>query len=52
MKEKNVTFTEKDVAEIMFQLLAAINYIHTSGLVHRDLKLENIMVDIEETEDG
>mgnify|MGYP001947258546 CR=1 FL=1 len=36
----------------MHQVLLAIAYIHESGLVHRDLKLENVMVQLEQDEDG
>lgn len=32
--------------------MLAINYIHASNIIYRDLKLENIMVDIEEGKDG
>ena len=47
MQENGTPFNERDVANIIYQILLAINYIHTSGVVHRDLKLENIMVSIE-----
>ena len=46
MKQNNVKFTEKDAANIIYQILLAINYIHASNIIHRDLKLENIMVDV------
>merc|ERR1719478_982477 len=36
-------FTEKDAAEAAFQMLLAVNYIHTHGIVHRDIKLENFL---------
>uniref|UniRef100_A0A7S2J0T5 Calmodulin n=1 Tax=Alexandrium andersonii TaxID=327968 RepID=A0A7S2J0T5_9DINO len=34
-------FCEKDAADAANQMLLAVNYIHSEGVVHRDLKLEN-----------
>jgi len=39
------TFKEKDAAETVHQMLLAVNYIHSHGIVHRDLKLENFLYD-------
>lgn len=36
-------FTEKKAAEILFDLLKGVNYLHKQSVVHRDLKPENIL---------
>ena len=47
MKNTKHKFTEANIANIIYQICLAINYLHASDVIHRDLKLENIMVDIE-----
>lgn len=42
---KEVTLPEKISRRIMWQLLQAIKYVHNQDLVHRDIKLENILLD-------
>ena len=37
-------FTEKEVAQIMFQICSAVKYLHDSGIAHRDLKPENLLL--------
>ena len=44
-------FKEEIVQHIMRQLVSAINYIHGLGIIHRDLKLDNILVKFENEED-
>ncbi|KAL5467652.1 hypothetical protein EMCRGX_G031913 [Ephydatia muelleri] len=36
-------FTEKSGKSVLRMLLSAIAYIHSNGIVHRDLKLENVL---------
>ena len=41
--KKGKPMNEKDALEIFDQILRAIEYCHNSKIIHRDLKLENIM---------
>jgi len=38
-------FSERDAAHAVYQMLLALNYIHSHGMVHRDIKLENWLYD-------
>ena len=43
MDDDGETFSEKDAAFIFKQIISAINYCHKEGIVHRDLKMENVL---------
>lgn len=45
IKEKK-RFSEFDAADAMWQMLLSTNYIHSHGIVHCDLKLENFLYDV------
>ena len=38
-------FTDYDVRFYMYELLKALDYAHSKGVMHRDVKSDNIMVD-------
>jgi len=44
-KRNFVPFNERDVRKIFKQILKAIKHSHDSSIVHRDIKLENILMD-------
>ena len=41
----NFLFDEAELKRFLFQLLKGVEYIHKKGVIHRDLKLDNILLD-------
>jgi calcium-dependent protein kinase len=36
-------YTEEEAARITSSILSAVSYMHSKGIIHRDLKYENIL---------
>eukprot|EP00971_Amphidinium_carterae_P052177 1027394-Amphidinium_carterae.1 len=41
---------ESEIKKTMLQLLHAIRYCHQKGVIHRDLKMENCLIDRKQEE--
>ena len=47
----NKTFSEEIVQYLMRQIIQGLKYIHNKNIIHRDLKLDNILVNFDSDED-
>ncbi|EJK62764.1 hypothetical protein THAOC_16612 [Thalassiosira oceanica] len=41
--QPNDSYTEADCVQLIRQMLSSIRYLHSKGIIHRDLKLENFL---------
>jgi serine/threonine protein kinase len=44
---RNGPLTEQKARHLFGQLLSAVQYIHSKGIIHRDIKLDNLFLDAE-----
>lgn len=44
--QRKQRLSEQETKSIMFQIFLAVDNMHANGIVHRDLKLENVLLDV------
>jgi len=44
LNDKGLALSEKETRDFFIQLTDAVEYCHNKGIVHRDLKLENLLL--------
>jgi serine/threonine protein kinase len=49
-RKRTAQFSEKDIAAIAYQILAAVDHVHSRRFMHRDVKPENILVSFPRTQ--
>jgi len=42
---QSINFSEDHVIKIIYNIICAINFLHSANILHRDLKPSNILID-------
>jgi len=50
--QPNYRYPEDKTAQLVKQILASVSYLHSQGIVHRDLKLENFLFSTKDKDSG
>ncbi|MBW4577312.1 MAG: protein kinase [Aphanothece sp. CMT-3BRIN-NPC111] len=43
-RQQGLKFTEAEVTQLLFQILPVLEYIHSNGVIHRDISPDNLML--------
>lgn len=44
MKERNMKLSNMEIISFSYQLIQAVNYIHSKNIIHRDIKPQNLLI--------